>query len=174
VVDEKTESYVKSNFYEQLVEHVFISEVLQEAWFKFNQCIEVLHSEIDSSGYDLVLECNGIIRHIQLKTSIEGAKRSTVNINVALAEKPSGCVVWTTRHIDKEKNRISLEYLFFGGNPGEVLPGIDNLRITKHTKGNSLGIKKERPSIREIPKSRFMKIKDTSELLSRLFNLTHS
>ena len=53
-----------SNFYEQLVEHSFISEILQEAYLRYGVIIEVLHSEIDCSGYDIVLECNGVIRHI--------------------------------------------------------------------------------------------------------------
>ncbi len=30
-----------SSFYEQLVEHVFISEVLQEAWYGFGLAVEV-------------------------------------------------------------------------------------------------------------------------------------
>ena len=42
----------KSSFYEQLVEHVFVSEVLQEAWYAHGQIVEVLRSEIDASGYD--------------------------------------------------------------------------------------------------------------------------
>jgi hypothetical protein len=86
--------YLKSNFYEQLVEHVFISELLQEAWFRYGQTVEVLRSEVDSSGYDLLLECNGVIRHVELKTSGTEARRSFQKINIALAQKPSGCVVW--------------------------------------------------------------------------------
>ena len=68
------DTYRKSSFYEQLVEHVFISEVLQEVYFRFKKTVEVLQSEIDASGYDIVLECNGILRHIQLKTTGERAK----------------------------------------------------------------------------------------------------
>ena len=41
-------SALKSSFYEQLVEHVFISEVLQEAWYRYRQTVEVLRSEIDA------------------------------------------------------------------------------------------------------------------------------
>ena len=86
--------YLKSNFFEQLVEHVFISELLQEAWFRYGNTVEVLRSEIDTSGYDLLLECNNVIRHVELKTSGTEARRSFQNINMALAQKPSGCVVW--------------------------------------------------------------------------------
>lgn len=104
---------VKSNFYEQLAEHVFISEILQEAFFRFGKTVEVLRSEIDSSGYDIVLECNGVIRHVQLKTSLMNATTSIQKINVALAEKPSGCVIWLKRELDNENLRIKLRYLFW-------------------------------------------------------------
>ena len=33
--------YLKSMFYEQLVEHVFVSEVLQEVWYYFGATVEV-------------------------------------------------------------------------------------------------------------------------------------
>ena len=40
----------KSSFYEQLVEHVFISELLQEVLYRFGRTVEVLRSEVDASG----------------------------------------------------------------------------------------------------------------------------
>lgn len=112
---DKSARHLKSNFYEQLVEHAFISELLQEAWFRYGKAVEVLRSEIDSFGYDLLLECNGIIRHMEIKTSGTEAKRSFQNINMALAQKPSGCVVWLMRKEDESKNTINLKYLYFCG-----------------------------------------------------------
>lgn len=154
---DNSDSYLMSNYYEELVEHVFVSEILQESWFRFNKSVEVLHSEIDNSGYDLVLECNGIIRHVQLKTSIAGGRRSSVNINKGLVEKPSGCIIWIIRNYDEDRKRIDLEYLFFGNEPGCPLPDISDFKVSKHTKADSQGLKKERPMIREVPKSKFIK-----------------
>jgi hypothetical protein len=37
---DKSARYLKSNFYEQLVEHAFISELLQEAWFRYGHTVE--------------------------------------------------------------------------------------------------------------------------------------
>jgi hypothetical protein len=42
---DKSARYLKSNFYEQLVEHAFISELLQEAWFRYGKTVEVLRLE---------------------------------------------------------------------------------------------------------------------------------
>ena len=163
--------YLKSNFYEQLVEHGFISELLQEAWFRYGRTVEVLRSEIDSSGYDLLLECNGVIRHVELKTSGTEARRSFQNINMALAEKPSGCVVWLMREEDGSKNRVNLKYLYFGDAPGKPLPSLQTFKIAKHTKGNAQGVKKERPLIRRIPKNKFIELSGINELLEKLFGL---
>ncbi|MDB5342478.1 MAG: hypothetical protein JWP89_855 [Schlesneria sp.] len=165
------DTFLKSMFYEQLVEYVFVSEVLQEAWYYFGQTIEVLRSEVDSSGYDIVFECNGIMRHVQLKTSRVDARASSQKVNIALASKPSGCIVWLLRNEDCLTHRMRLSYLFFGGEPGQQLPSLDGLRIAKTTKANTQGIKKERNAIRIVPKSRFQSILSTRDLVGSLFGL---
>ena len=147
---DKSASFLKSNFFEQLVEHAFISELLQEAWFRYGKTVEVLRSEIDTSGYDLLLECNGVIRHVELKTSGTEARRSFQNINMVLAQKPSGCVIWIVREENETENRVNLKYLFFGNAPGEPLSSLETFKIAKHTKGNAKGFKKERPLIRGV------------------------
>jgi hypothetical protein len=170
-MSENDDVYRKSNFYDQLTEHVFVSEILQETYFRYNKIVEVLHSEIDCSGYDVVLECNGYIRHVQLKTSAIGASTSRQKVNIALSEKPSGCIVWIERKIQQEKKRVELLYKYFGGSPGHRLPAIDNFKVAKHTKANAQGIKDERPAIRVIPKSCFKEVEDITELISLLFGL---
>jgi hypothetical protein len=163
--------YLKSSFYEQLVEHVFVSEVLQEAWFRFGEIVEVLRAEVDASGYDIVLECNNVLRHIQLKTSKVDGKTANQKVNVALASKPSGCVVWILRSEDQQSHRMRLTYRFFGNDAGEPLPSLDGFRVGKHTKGNKDGVKAERPSIRVVPKRSFEPIGTTNELVTKLFGL---
>lgn len=162
---------LNSVFYEKLVEHVFIAEVLQEAWYRHQKRVEVLRSEIDCYGYDLVMECNEVIRHCQLKTSKANAKTDTQKVNIALAQKPGGCVVWILREEDPESKRMTLSYRIFGGEAGNDLPLLDGLKTGKHTKGNAQGIKAERQSIRLIPKTRFTAIPTTKSLVEWLFVL---
>lgn len=162
---------LQSSFYEQLVEHVFISEILQEAWYRHEKTIEVLRSEIDASGYDVVLECNSIIRHIQLKTSAEGGKTAYQNVNIHLADKPGGCIIWLVRAEDAVTCRMRLSYRYFGGAPGEPLPALDAFPVARHTKGDATGFKRERPGIRRVPKTAFTAIDSTSGLIDRLFGI---
>lgn len=76
-----TADYRESSFREKMLEHVFISEVLQETWLRHGRTIEVLRSEVDSSGYDLVLEYNGIVRHVQLKGSRADSATALQKVN---------------------------------------------------------------------------------------------
>ena len=166
--------YRESSFREKLLEHVFVSELLQEAWLNRYQTVEVLRSEVDASGYDLVLECNGVVRHVQLKSSRAGAKTSRQNVNVKLAKKPCGCVVWLIFAEGVTPGRVELSYLFFGGHPGEPLCSDEKLRAFKpatHTKGDATGYKAERPSICVIPKREFIKIEGITDLMGKLFGL---
>lgn len=166
------DAYMKSVFCEQIVEHLFISEVLQEAYYYYGKTVEVLRAEVDASGYDVVLECNDVLRHVQLKTSRRESKTARQKVNIALAAKPSGCIVWIVRSEDFESCRASLSYLFFGGASGVPLPSLDGFKVATHTKGNSEGVKKERAAIRVIPKAKFTPIATTRELVAVLFGLS--
>lgn len=163
------DTFRKSSFFEKLAEHVFVSEILQESYYGSGMTVEVLRSEIDASGYDLVLECNRVMRHVQLKTSKSDGRAAGQKVHISLGGKPSGCVVWIIREEDPELRRMRLSYRFFGGAPGEPLPSLSPFKVAKHTKGNSAGEKKERPAIRVVPKSRFRAIGTTEELVRVLF-----
>src|SRR3546814_19219781 len=56
--------------------------------------VEVLRSEFDAGGYDLVMARGRVTRHIQFKTKIVGGKTDEVKISLRLMEKPTGCVLW--------------------------------------------------------------------------------
>lgn len=162
---------LKSTFFEQLVEHVFISELLQELYYGFGKAAEVLRSEVDASGYDVVIECNGYLRHLQLKATKQDATAGGQKVNVALAEKPSGCVVWIVRQEDQITRRMKLKYRYFGSLAGERLPNLMDLKVAKHVKGDAMGKKKERPNIRVVPKRLFGQDLTIQELVQRLFRL---
>ena len=90
MTDEHT---IHSSLREKIVEHVFIGEALRALWRQRRSDIEVLKAEVDAGGYDLVMELHGITRHIQLKTSNRDATTGVQKVSLALARKPSGCVL---------------------------------------------------------------------------------
>lgn len=157
-----TAESLKSTFHEQVVEHIFIAELLQEAWLRYDKVVEVMRSEVDAYGYDLVLECNGIVRHVQLKASDYEAKTSFQKIGLALGAKPSGCVVWIKRARQPEK-RFKLTYLFFGNEPKHKLDDLMEMDASgkyifpeaTHTKPSKDGSYKSRPAIRKVKRAFF-------------------
>ena len=153
-----------SAFFAQMTEHVFMAEVLQEAYYGFGKRVEVLRSEVDAYGYDLALECNGILRHVQLKAS-QSARNVTVHLS--LSDKPKACVIWIRRKEDRTAGRMTLSYLFFGGEAKQRMPSIQHFPMGKHTRGD----KKQRPDTRVLKKRDFRRIQDTEELLRVLFGL---
>ena len=155
-----------SSYREKLIEHLFVSELLKISWINGDCQIEVAKPEVDNSGYDVIVEANRVVRHVQLKASYLGGKTSRQKVHVKLGEKPSGCVVWI--YFDEETLELG-PYLFFGGRPGEPLPSLENAKIAKHTKGDSTGSKSERPNIRELNKGSFVSYASISDLYRALF-----
>lgn len=158
--------FLQSSYREKLIEHLFIGELLKISWRKRECRLEVARPEVDNSGYDVVAEEAGIIRHIQLKASHLSARASSQNIHVALAEKPSGCVVWVYFNAD---NLDLGPFLYFGADPGNPLPSLESFSVAKHTKGNAQGVKAERPAIRRVPKGQFSAHKTVEDIYEVLF-----
>lgn len=162
-----TQHTENSSYREKLIEHLFVAELLKLSWLHHNCSLEIAKPEVDNSGYDLIVEAVGVVRHIQLKTSIIGGKTAVQKIHTKLSEKPSGCVIWI--YIDE--NTLNLgPFLYFGAEAGKPLPSLDDFKVAKHTKGNKDGRKAERPSIRVVPKGSFTAIESIDNLYCRLFS----
>jgi hypothetical protein len=161
--------YRYSSYREKLIEHLFVGELLKLSWLRGECSLEVAKPEVDSRGYDVIIERNGVVRHIQLKASHRDAIARSQKVHVGLAQKGSGCVVW----IQFDEATLSLgPFLFFGGKPGEALPSLVECRVGKHVKANAQGIKAERPDIRVVPKTRFERLETVEAVFSALFGST--
>jgi hypothetical protein len=158
----------KSSYREMLLEYLFVGELLRHLWKRGIYSVEVLKPQTDDAGYDLVVECNSVIRHIQLKASHLDASTARVNINKRLAEKPGGCVIWIWFNSDT----LELDsFLWFGGPPGKSLPDISELKVARHTRRDAQGRKGERSNVRVLPKRRFERLESVCCLIERLFGL---
>ena len=156
----------QSVYRERLLEHLLIGDLLKYSWLHAGATLEVSQPSIDRSGHDVVLEANGVTRHLQLKSSSHAAKTPTQKVHLGLASKPSGCVVWT--RFDRSTMKLG-PFLFFGAEPGQPLPPLDAFKMAKHTKGNKDGVKKERPNLRVVRMSHFYEIADIPALYVALF-----
>jgi hypothetical protein len=155
-----------SSYREKLLEHLVVGEVLRYLWCQGVTTAESLRPEVDGGGYDLVIACKSVIRHIQLKSSHRGAATAKQHVNIRLAEKPSGCVVWVV--FDEATMELG-PFLWFGGVPGQPLPDIQDYPVARHTKGNAQGVKAARPNIRVLKRAVFEPVASIPELVARLF-----
>lgn len=53
-----------STLRERIVEHAFVGDALRLLWRKDVVDVEVLRSEFDAHGYDLVMTRGAVVRHI--------------------------------------------------------------------------------------------------------------
>lgn len=154
----------RSSALEKVLEYRFLGLLGAELWRRGIE-FEVLRSDVDDNGHDLVIEADGILRHIQLKAMMKGGKRADVTVNTRLAAKSSGCVIWMTY------DPVTLDlgaFRWFGGKPGEPLQGLGD-KVARHSKGNVAGEKTLRPAHRVIPRGAFETLGSISELADRLF-----
>lgn len=152
-----------SSYREKLIEHLFVGELLKLSWLHHACALEIAEPEVDNSGYDLIAEVPGRVRHIQLKTSIIGGSTASQKVHTKLAAKPSGCVVWI--YFNESTLQLGPFYYF------EVnAESLGTRKIAKHTKGNRDGVKAERQNIRVVPKGSFSRIDSIADIYARLFN----
>jgi hypothetical protein len=157
--------YADSSLRETIIEYGFVGELLRVLWRHGRRDIEVLRAEVDRGGYDLVLHCNGVSRHVQLKSSHRKAATAKVTVNLKLAEQLSGCVVWIM--FDQETLELG-PFLWFGGKPGDRIADLGT-KVARHTKANSRGSKTARPGLRVIPRASFTKLESMAAVIDRLF-----
>ncbi len=160
-MDEKQKHSVHSTLRENIIEHLFAGELLRRLWQHDIFDAEILKSEFDAGGYDLVLTYQNVTRHIQLKVSRETGSRTEINVSMRLAEKPGGCVVWI--FVDDALNLKAFRW--FGDPAGGPLPNIADKKVLKHTKGDANGIKNVRLGHRVIKQSNFDTVADIDDLL---------
>jgi hypothetical protein len=154
-----------STLRERIVEHLFVGQILRVLWRRRIVDVEVLHSEFDAYGYDLVMSHRDIVRHIQLKTSVEDGRADETKASLSLLEKPSGCIIWIIVTPDLKLR----SYLWFGGSPGEPMPDIRENKVAKHSKGDAHGTKSERANYRVIRRTRFKNLGTLDDVLFQLF-----
>ena len=154
---------------EKVLEYRFLADVTAEL-YRRGVVFDVLRSDVDALGHDLVIEANGIIRHIQLKTTYCGGKSARVTSNIRLATRPSGCLIWMI--YDPHTLDITA-FRWFGGVPGAALPDLGT-RVAKHSRGNAGGTKNERPAHRVLPRRAFVPVGNIAALVDQLFGSASS
>ena len=155
-----------SQLRESITTHAFLAAIGTEIWRRGHFDAEILRSEFDAGGHDLVITVNGVTRHIQLKATNLSGKRTSWDASRRLADQPSGCVV--VLHVDDQSLQVH-QYGLFAGPPGCPLPDPTGARGSKSAKGGTMGQRAARSDRWEVPKGRFDLHEQVAELYDALF-----
>ncbi|WP_031410499.1 hypothetical protein [Thiomonas sp. FB-Cd] len=151
-----------STLRERIVEHVFVGEMLRSLWRRGIVDVEILRSEFDAHGYDLVIARGDVVRHIQFKTGTAN-RPGKVSVPLALSGKPAGGVLWI--HVN---DGLDLgPFFWFDGPPGEPLPPLGPA-VPRRATHNSQGERPPRANHREIQAGRFDRLETVEEVLVAL------
>ncbi|WP_186080407.1 hypothetical protein [Burkholderia gladioli] len=152
---------------ERIVEHIFVGEAMRRLWQMGMLNLEILRGEFDANGYDLVMCCGSVMRHVQFKVSLMDGARAHVTVNQQLARAPSGCILWLGVTDDLK----IVEYRWFGSEPGLPLPDLSGYATARQTRANALGVKADRTNQRVLKKSAFEQLTGLDDALARLFSI---
>lgn len=154
----------QSSLVEKVIEYRFLAAVTAEL-LRRGMAFDVMRSDVDCHGHDLVIAAGGVLRHIQLKAMALGGKRANVTVHTRLAMQASGCIIWVIYDPDGFE---PVSFRWFGGAPGVPMPD-PGTRVARHAKSNAAGVKLARPMHRVIPARRFEALSDVARLVDRLF-----
>ena len=166
-LEELVAGFDLSTYRENTFEQVFCAELLQAAWLAGRPPLEIDRPFVDFAGYDLVVTCGAVTRHVQLK-----ATAGQITIHRALATKPSGCVVNLRPVVAGDPARIGFRYDLYANEPGTPLDleGLRSARKAHNTRQPDGGFgKAERLQHVVVPVSRFTRNLDIDLLLGGLF-----
>jgi hypothetical protein len=152
----------QSTYREAMLEHLLVGELMRYLWPK---PLEVCKPQVDAAGYDLIMQSDGVLRHVQLKTSVLTAATASVNLQVELWKRQGGCVIWTRFDPDT----LELKEFWWLGGPQQPFPALESLEMARHTKANADGEKGYRPSLRKVQKGCFKRVPSVAELVEHLF-----
>lgn len=170
-LEKLTKSTELSSYRENFLEQVFCVQLIQACWLRRLPPVELAHALVDFSGYDLVVSCGQVERHIQLKATV-----GKITLNRELARKPSGCCVLmqpTVTQGEAARPRLAMTYRFFGGLPNDPLPVDPAWRPAKGTRyartAQGEYARPERTNHVEVPRSAFGRPVDIDGLVGLLF-----
>lgn len=162
-------SFQNSVLREKIVEHLFIGELLKHFWNELGENVadlELMKSEFDAHGYDVIISLGTAIRHIQIKAgkAARNKRPKSVRVSMRLANKPGGCLLWIG--VDDRLTFTSL--CWYGeeiGSPMKIEPSFKVSRGYRRKDGEKVF----RTGHREIPGARLKVLSSIPEVAKHLF-----
>jgi hypothetical protein len=158
----------RSSYVENVLRHALVAAIAGEQWMRNPlSCIQILNSEVDDSGFDIVLALGNRARYIQLKQTHSEKTPPHVSVRLSFATMLGSCVVLVAHNL----HDLSIaNFRFFGSAPDLPMPDISaGARSIVPGRRNAAGERKRREGYRNVALRRFSPTLSSSQLLDMLF-----
>lgn len=162
----------RSSYVENVLVHRMVADLAGELWRRDpTEPLHIFNSEVDESGFDLVLGCNTKLRYIQVKQVHSKGAASKFSVRLDFTRMSGSCVVVVVHTADE---LMVDHFLFYGGGIHEPMPSVEeNNPSIVPGKRDIDGNRKTRQHYRDIRRNKFRGPLTTAELLDALFGIGH-
>jgi hypothetical protein len=162
----------RSSYVENVLVHRMVANLAGELWRRDpTMPLHIFNSEVDDSGFDLVLGCGTKLRYIQVKQVHTKGAASKFSVRLDFTRMPGSCVVVV---VHTEDELMVDHFLFYGGAVHEPMPSVeDNKASILPGKRDIDGNRKTRPHYRDVKRNKFRGPLTTAGLLDALFGMAH-
>ena len=159
----------RSSHVENILTHALIAKIAQELWSRDPWLdLQVFTSDVDDSGFDLVLGCKGVMRYIQIKQTHLQGKAVKYSLRLDFARMVGACAIVLVY----QAGTLEIDHcLYFGGVSSETLPFIEDHKVSQSPgRRGADGVRKLRENYRDVPRRAFQGPLSIAELTDKLFN----
>ncbi|WP_155837301.1 hypothetical protein [Herminiimonas sp. CN] len=162
----------RSSYVENVLVHRMVADLAGELWRRDpTMPLNIFNSEVDDSGFDLVLGCGSKLRYIQVKQVHAKGAASKFSVRLDFTRMHGSCVVVV---VHTEDELLIDHFLFYGGMAHEPMPSVeDNKASITPGRRDSDGNRKTRQHYRDVKRNKFKGPLTTAELLDTLFGVAH-
>jgi hypothetical protein len=122
-----------SHYFESYFTHVLLKDLMQALLLSDEpRRMTVLHAEVDSEGYDLVLACGPTLRYVQFKARGGSITAFKYSIKASMTQLPGACVLWLLYDPGSLERTC---YYLLAGEPGEILGDLLPTSVAHRNKG---------------------------------------
>lgn len=158
----------RSSYVENILVHRMVASLAGELWRRDpTRPLHIFNSEVDDSGFDLVLGCDTQLRYIQVKqVHSQGAARK-FSIRLDFSRMLGSCIIVI---VHTEHDLMIDHFLFYGGASDEAMSSVEeNKRSIVPGKRDIDGKRKTRQHYRDVKRNKFKGPLAAAELLDALF-----
>ena len=159
----------RSSYVENVLTHQLVSGLAGVLWkLDPGLSLQVFNSEVDDSGFDVILGVGAQLRYVQLKQAHSEKLPPRVSVRLQFSTLPGSCIVLMSHSL---ADLALTGFRFYGGaDPMDPMPDIGAFSVSKAPgRRTADGTRKVRENYRNVLVSRFSAPLSLGGLLDALF-----